>query len=90
MKTIEEEPALEKAEGEINFKVMSPNGDDRLTWDRRFLEQIHGARQKFYELLDKGYKAFCVGSDGRRSGDLMLRFDPNAEEVVFVAPMTGG
>jgi hypothetical protein len=85
-----EEPALESASGEINFRVISRSGDDRLTWDRRFLNQIHEARKKFYELLDKGYKAYSVTRNGRRSEEIMLRFDPNAEEVIFSPMSVGG
>ena len=88
--TTVDEPALEKAEGKILFKVLSLMGDDRLMWDRRFLDQIQGARQKFSELLDKRYMAFRVHNNGKRSEELMLRFDPNAEEVIFVAPVTSG
>jgi hypothetical protein len=80
---------LQKKEGNINFKVTGPSGDDRFTWDRRDLDQIKQARDKFYDLLKKGYLAFGVNTKGQKHSK-MGRFDPDAEEVIFVAPVVGG
>lgn len=64
-------------------------GDDRIIWDRRFLDSIKEARSKFYKLLDQGFKAFMVKS-GKRSRRQIFEFDPDIEEVVMVAPVIGG
>jgi hypothetical protein len=83
------EPPMTKKEGMIKLRVLSPAGDDRLAWDRRFLDQVHEARQKFYDLLAKGYKACRVDARGRKS-ELIFEFDPDAEEIVFVGAVVGG
>lgn len=74
---------------QITFKIMSQNGDDRLTWDRRFLEQVHEARDKFYELKKKGYFAYLPGLGGKPT-KMLTEFDPNAEEIIFHGMVQGG
>jgi hypothetical protein len=66
------------------------DGDDRIVWDRRFLDQVKEAAQKFDELIKEGFKAFLVRKDGKKSERQMFRFDPNAEEIIMVPPLTGG
>ena len=66
------------------------DGDDRIVWDRRFLDQIKEARTKFYELIKKGFLAFLIGKDGQKSNRRMCKFDPNAEEILMVPPIAGG
>ena len=65
-------------------------GDDRIIWDRRFLDSIKEARERFYELLDKGYKAFSVLADGKRSRRQVFEFSPDLEEIILVAPVAAG
>ena len=72
----------EITEHEIHFCVLSPNGDDRLVWDKRFPEQMKEAQERFYKLLDQGYKMFAVKLNGQK--ELIYRFDPSSEEVVAV------
>lgn len=72
--------------GALVMRVLSPNGDDRFSWDRRFPAQVREAQAKFDELTAKGYKAFRGGGDG----GLMPSFDANAEEIIFQPPIVGG
>jgi hypothetical protein len=74
---------------QIHFKILSKNGDDRLTWDKRFIEQVHEAREKFYELRKKGYFAYLPGLGGKPS-KMITEFDPSAEEVIFHGMVAGG
>lgn len=102
MPVMEEVPLVEGATGigQIRFlstvrlsKEITGNGiggDDRVVWDKRFLDQIKEARKKFYELLKKGFQAFMVRRDGKKSNRRMHKFDPNAEEIVMVPPVAGG
>lgn len=66
------------------------DGDDRVVWDRRFLDQVKEASEKFHKLIKEGFKAFLVKRDGQKSNKQMFRFDPNAEEIIMVPPMAGG
>ena len=79
----------------IVFRVLGPTGDERFTWIKSSLEQVKEAQKKFYEYIDKGFKAFYAKGKGK--GELMLKFDPQAEEfiaadgqVVLVPPQRGG
>lgn len=95
------EPPLVKKEGigkirflcnkEMSLKITGNgiDGDDHFIWDRRFADNIQEARDKFYKLMDQGYLAFYVKADGLQ-GQRMLKFDPNAEEVIMVPPVVAG
>ncbi|NIT77372.1 MAG: hypothetical protein GWO44_10910 [Thermoplasmata archaeon] len=67
----------------ILFRVLSDEGDTRLVWDRREPDQVKEAYARFKELLDKGYTAYCVRSDGKK-GSKLEEFDPLHEEIVMV------
>lgn len=77
-----DEPPLTVLEGEGCLHIMNQNGDDRLTWNRRFKDQIEEAKKKFYEFIGKGYVAYKVGPDGKE-GRRVTRFDPTAEEILI-------
>lgn len=49
---------------QIVFRVLSMNGDDRYFWDRRFLDQVHEARDKFFSMRKQDYAAYLPGSGG--------------------------
>ena len=66
------------------------DGDDRIIWDKRFLDQIKEARKRFYDLLNKGFQAFMVKVDGKKSNRRMHKFNPNAEEIIMSPPVAGG
>lgn len=63
------------------FRVLTENGDDILTWDRRFKEQIDEARQKFEGYLQRGYTAFA-SRNGQR-GAKLDSFDELREQVIM-------
>ncbi len=68
------------------FRIMSPtDGDKRIIWNSRVLEERQAAKAMFMDLLSKGMRPFKVGIDGEASSEEMKVFDPTAEEVIFVA-----
>lgn len=75
------------------FRVMTiRDGDKRITWYRRSLEQIREAKKMFMDLLKEGLVPYRVGTDGAKTSEVMDEFDPNAEEVIFlpVRQIAGG
>jgi hypothetical protein len=82
--------------GTVYFKILGSTGHERLVWSKLIPEQLKEAQAKFYELIDKGYKMFAVGADGKQTDRKIIRFDPDAEEliavqeIIAVAPMSGG
>lgn len=75
------------------IRVMTPDdGDKRVVWDSNDFKQISEAKNMFDDLVLQGLVPYCVGINGRASADIMIEFDPYAEEIVF-CPMsmaTGG
>lgn len=75
------------------FRIMTPkDGDKRVVWDSRDFAQISEAKSMFDELVIKGLVPYCVGVNGRASSEVMVEFDPYAEEIIFlpVAMVVGG
>lgn len=67
------------------FRIMTPkDGDKRVVWDSRDFAQIHEAKSMFDELVAQGLVPYRVGVGGQPSSEVMVEFDPYAEEVVFL------
>lgn len=71
------------------MRIMSQNGDDRITWDTKFPKQVKEAGNKFKELVKKGYKACVPQSDGK-PGHEIKEFDPALGEVIMVPQTSPG
>lgn len=67
------------------FRVMTPkDGDKRLVWCRRIIDEIKAAKKMFIDLITEGMVPYRVGVDGVASAEVMDEFDPTAEEVIFM------
>ena len=78
------------AERQFVISVLNHTGHDRLVWSQHIPERMKEAQKKFYELIDKGFAIFAVLENGQKSSRKLVRFDPQVEEVIAVAPMAGG
>lgn len=88
-----ENPSQKAPEGFGCFRIMTPkDGDKRVVWDSRDFAQITEAKAMFDELVVQGLVPYCVGINGRASSEVMIEFDPYAEEIIFlpVAMVAGG
>lgn len=65
------------------MRIMSQNGDDRIVWSRRVAAEVREAHDKFKKLVEKGYRAYAILSDGSRGHEL-ADFDPMVEECLLV------
>jgi len=75
------------------FRFLTPkDGDKRIVWDSRDIDQIEDAKAMFDECVAKGLVPYCIGLDGKQTSEVMDEFDPDAEEVVFlpIAQVVGG
>lgn len=91
--TILDQPNQRPAKGFGCFRIMTPkDGDKRVVWDSRDFSQISEARDMFNNLVAQGLVPYCVGLNGRNSSEVMVEFDPYAEEVIFlpIAMAVGG
>jgi hypothetical protein len=79
--------ALLEATGDLC--VLDESGDNRIQWDRYNPEQVAAAKARFDELKSKRYLAYRV-SRGGWQGEVIDKFDPNAERIIMNAQMVGG
>ena len=69
--------------------VMDTSGDEKLKWDPRNDIEVQKAKDKFYDLRKKGYKAYRVNHAGGK-GEAIDEFDPYAYEIVMHRVAVGG
>jgi len=66
------------------FRILDQKeGDKRLVWNRLSLSDISEADKMFNQFISQGLTAYRVGGDGKQ-GSPMEKFDPTAEEVIFL------
>ena len=78
------------------LRVLSRNGDDRLTWDVTAVETgdaeaaaaVREAERIFNEQRAGGATAVRVTPG--QPAERIMKFDPNAEEIVMVPRVIGG
>jgi len=71
------------------MKVMASTGDDVVTWDTNDQASVDRAKQRYEDLIQKGYKAFMI-SPGGGKGEPISKFDWTLGEILMVPPMRGG
>jgi hypothetical protein len=75
------------------FRFLTPkDGDKRIVWDSRDMDQIEDAKAMFDECVVKGLVPYRVGMDGKATAEVMDEFDGCAEEIIFlpIAQVAGG
>jgi hypothetical protein len=69
--------------------VMDHRGDTRHVFELSNARALADAEARFKELTGKGYRAVRPGNEGQ-AGQLLSRFDPHVNEIVFIPPLEGG
>ena len=69
--------------------VMNSNGDTRHEFDPADLSSLATAEARFHELTGKGFRAMALRKDGA-PGELVRKFDPQAEQTLFIPQLQGG
>ncbi len=81
---------VELSEHQGVLAVINQQGDKKTIWDRRNPVEVEAARREFDFFKEKKYLAYKVeGSEGRR-GEVITKFNPDAERIIFAPPMVGG
>ncbi len=74
--------------GDCVFRILSQkDGDKRVVWNRRRIQEINDAKIMFDKLIAEGLVPYKVGTDGRATSEVMTEFDPYAQEVIFMPIM---
>lgn len=79
--------------GQHVFRILTvKDGDKRIVWDNRDINQIEDAKKMFDECIIAGLVPYCVGTNGKATSEVMDEFDAEAEEVIFlpIAQVAGG
>jgi hypothetical protein len=73
------------------MRVLDETGDTMVTWSLEDAEALERASKLFAVELAKGSLAFSIPPGGRdRDAERVTRFDPQADEIVWVRPVAGG
>lgn len=75
--------------GKRLLKVLCEKGDERIVWDVNNGCQGKEAKEKFLDLIKKGYSAYSVDSRGRKNKRID-EFDVEAEEILMIPPTAKG
>lgn len=73
--------------GELS--VLDRTGDTKIMWDSAQDAEVDAARATFDDLKKKGYLAYSVNKKGDK-GEVMKKFDPDAERIIMAPAMVGG
>jgi hypothetical protein len=60
----------------------------KISWNRENEEEVEIARETFDKMIGKGWSAFLEKAGIK--GEKIKIFDPDAERIVLVPPITGG
>lgn len=71
------------------LSVMDSTGDTKTIWDADNATEVANARRTFDDFKKKGFAIYRVEGDGDR-GEIMHKFDPEAEKMIAVPRMAGG
>lgn len=71
------------------LSVLDTTGDTRLMWDKNNPDEVAHARQRFEELKALKYLAYRVNKKGDQ-GEVIHKFDPEAERIILHAQNVGG
>ena len=72
--------------GKLN--VMNRSGHTTTTWCIDLEETVKEANEQFNALLGMGYTAFAMS--GTTTGEQIVTFDPEQEQIIMVPRMVGG
>jgi hypothetical protein len=68
--------------------VMDTSGDTRHQFDPENASAVAEAERRFFELTSAGFIA--AKRTGNGASELQRRFDPTAQETVFIPRLVGG
>ena len=69
--------------------VMDNTGDTKTIWDADNKDEVEIARDTFDRLKKKGYMIYHVKKGGEQ-GEVMHKFDPEAEKMIAVPKVVAG
>lgn len=71
------------------LRILNETGDFKMTWSADNDDEVTAAREQFDAMKAKGYLAYKVKRDGSK-GEVIRKFDPEAEMIIMSQPLVGG
>lgn len=70
------------------LRILGKGGDVKMSWNSENEKEVTAAREMFEKKIKEGWTAFKekLGIKGEKT----KIFDPDAEKIVLVPPITGG
>lgn len=70
------------------MRVLEKGGDMKISWSSTNDKEVAAAKETFEKRIKDGWAAFRdkLGS----KGDRIKTFDPDAERIILLPPITGG
>jgi len=81
--------ATEREPGQHLMATMNSSGDLKTMWNSDKTAEVEVARAQFQSMKAKGYMAYRINREGDK-GEVMDKFDPEAETVILAPPLQGG
>ena len=69
--------------------ILDRTGDTKIIWDSANEDEVEEAKRTFKNLKDKGYAAYSVNKKGDK-GEVIKKFDADAERIIMAPPLVGG
>ena len=71
------------------LRILDKSGDTKILWDSAQDDEVDAARRTFDDLKKKGYLAYSVDKKGNK-GEVIKKFDPDAEKIIMSPALVGG
>lgn len=71
------------------MKTLGRYGDLHVSWNVDNEEEVSTAKEMFSKKIKEGWSAFREKLSGTK-GDRIKEFDPDAQRIILVPPITGG
>jgi molybdopterin converting factor small subunit len=70
------------------LRILGKGGDTKISWNSRNELEVAAAKETFEKRIKDGWSAFRekIGT----KGDKIQIFDPDADRVILVPPISGG
>lgn len=69
------------------LRILNSKGDEEVNWAVDDEAAQDAAKEKFMELVNRGHAMFKIENG---DSEKIKSFDPNAAEIIAVAPLVGG
>jgi hypothetical protein len=73
-----------------SLHITDANGDTRFMWDPNNKDEVDTAKAAFDAAKSKGMLAYKVDADGKRTGEVISRFDKKLGKIIMVRQLAGG